>query len=157
MAQKTKQQPRKRRNLLPDEYKRRGHVAIEMDEMQAMLFAPDKLQTLHQQRPGHFLEARAAVIEEIYIVTVHRMDGVWEYVVQHDGETFRLPGQVVDRILSYRQSIIKEQRRARGQERFRRIAQEDQAEALEQELDGFHQEHAHSRRTNGSVATKEDE
>ena len=126
---KTKRTRNRRRNLMPDEYKRRGHVAIEMDEMEAMLFAPDKIAEIKAHAPGYFLRNRSAVIEEIYIVTVHRLDGVWEYTIQHDGETYRLPGKVVDRIMSYRAAIIKEQRQDRAQSRYQRIAEQDQADA----------------------------
>ena len=52
---KTKRTRNRRRNLMPDEYKRRGHVAIEMDEMEAMLFAPDKVKEIKAHTPGYFL------------------------------------------------------------------------------------------------------
>ena len=120
---------RRRRNLLPDEYKRRGHVDIGMNELEAALFAPDKLKEIQAREPGYLLQDRSAVVEEIYIVTVHRLDGVWEYTIQHDGDKYRLPAKVVERMIDYRKSIITERRREQGRTRHRRIAERDQAEA----------------------------
>ena len=98
----------RRKNLLPDEYKREGRVTVSMDSIQAALFAPRKLEQLNHDRPGALLQQRSSVIEEKYMVTVHRIGGQWEYAVEHDGETLRLPGEVVDRMDYYRQSINKE-------------------------------------------------
>ena len=120
---------RRRRNLLPGEYKRRGHVDIEMGELEAALFAPEKLKEIRDREPGYLLQNRSAVVEEIYIVTVHRLDGVWEYTVQHDGDTYRLPAKVVERMIDYRKSIITEQRREQARTRHQKIAERDQAEA----------------------------
>ena len=124
---------RRRKNLLPDEYKREGLVTVSMDSIQAALFAPRKLEQLNHDRPGALLQQRSSVIEEKYIVTVHRIGGQWEYTVEHDGETLRLPGQVVDRMANYRQSIIKEHRSIQAQTRLRRVSQADQAEAEEED------------------------
>ena len=127
----------RRKNLLPDEYKREGLVTVEMDSIQAALFAPRKLEQLNQERPGVFMQKRSSVIEEKYIVTVHRIAGQWEYTVEHDGETYRLPGAVVDRMTAYRQSIIKEQRSLQARSRLRKVGDADQAQATE-ETDGEH-------------------
>ena len=125
----------RRKNLLPDEYKREGLVTAAMDSIQAALFAPRKLEQLNQERPGVFMQKRSSVIEEKYIVTVHRIAGQWEYTVEHDGETYRLPGAVVDRMTAYRQSIIKEQRSLQARSRLRKVGDADQAQAAE-ETDG---------------------
>ena len=122
----------RRKNLLPDEYKREGLVTVAMDSIQAALFAPRKLEQLNQERPGVFMQKRSSVIEEKYIVTVHRIAGQWEYTVEHDGETYRLPGAVVDRMTAYRQSIIKEQRSLQAQSRLRKVGDADQAQAAEE-------------------------
>ena len=100
----------RRKNLLPDEYKREGLVTVEMDDLQAALFAPRKLEQLTKDRPGVLAQQRAAVVSEKYIVTVHRVGGQWEFSVEHDGETYRLRGPVFDRMASYRAAIIKEHR-----------------------------------------------
>ena len=98
----------RRKNLLPDEYKREGRVTVSMDSIQAALFAPRKLEQLNHDRPGALLQQGSSVIEEKYMVAVHRIGGQWEYTVEHDGETLRLRGEVVDRMDYYRQSINKE-------------------------------------------------
>ena len=123
------QRQTRRKNLLPDEYKREGLVTVEMDTIQAALFAPRKLEQLNQDRPGVFMQQRSSVIEEKYIVTVHRMGGAWEFTVEHDGERVRLPGAVFDRMASYRAAIIKEHRTLQAQDRMRRTADADQVEA----------------------------
>ena len=124
---------RRRKNLLPDEYKREGLITVEMDSIQAALVAPRKLEQLNQERPGVFMQKRSSVIEEKYIVTVHRIAGQWEYTVEHDGETYRLPGAVVDRMTAYRQSIIKEQRSLQAHSRLRKVGDADQSQAAEEE------------------------
>ena len=121
----------RRKNLLPDEYKREGLVTVEMDAIQAALFAPKKLEQLNQDRPGVFMQQRSSVIEEKYIVTVHRMAGAWEFTIEHDGERVRLPGAVFDRMASYRAAIIKEHRTLQALDRMRRTADADQVEAEE--------------------------
>ena len=118
----------RRRNLLPDEYKREGLVTVEMDDLQAALFAPRKLEQLTKDRPGVLAQQRGAVISEKYIVTVHRVSGEWEFTVEHDGETFRLPGAVFGRMASYRAAIIKEHRKLQALNRMRKVAEADQAE-----------------------------
>lgn len=135
MAKARKRSRRRRGNLLPDEYKRRGLVAVEMGEIEAMLFAPAKLKAIQDQEPGYLLKPRSAVVEEHYIVTVRRHDGTWEYTIQHDGEVSKIPGKVVDRMLSYRQAIIKEQRRDQATARHRRTVQQDQDDAEAQPED----------------------
>ena len=72
---------------------------------------------------------RSDTTQEKYIVQVRRIGGVWEYTVEIGGVETKLPGKVFDRLTSYRQSIIKEQRRDRAQNRLRRIAADDQAAA----------------------------
>ena len=121
----------RRKNLLPDEYKREGLVTVEMDDLQAALFAPRKLEQLTKERPGVLAQQRGAVISEKYIVTVHRVGGQWEFTVEHDGETFRLPGAVFGRMASYRAAIIQEHRKLQAQNRMRKVAEADQAKAEE--------------------------
>ena len=104
-----------------------------MDSIQAALVAPRKLEQLNRDRPGVFMQQRSSVIEKKYIVTVHRIAGQWEYAVEHDGETYRLPGAVVDRMTAYRQSIIKEQRSLQAQSRMKKIGAADQAQAADEE------------------------
>ena len=101
--------------LLPGEFRKRGLVTIEMDRFQASLFAPAKLKALDEARPGQALRDSVA-IEENYVVSAHRLDGFWDYTIEHDGVQYQIPGQVFDRLMSYREAIITEGRKARGKE-----------------------------------------
>ena len=117
--------------LLPGEYRRRSLVTIEMDSMDAGLYAPEKLEELKRTRPGDLLDLVA--VEEHYIITTHRLDGRWGVTVEHGGNTYRLPGKVIERILAQRESIIAEGRKDRGRQQARRrlakVAKGDQADA----------------------------
>ena len=118
---------------LPNEYRKRSLVTIEMDVFEALIFVPGKLKAQEEASPGRQLVDSVA-IEENYIVVTHRLDGNWDYTINHDGVETKLPGPVVDRIIAHRDAIIKEGRKASGKEsakkRLRQVAESDQAEAL---------------------------
>ena len=121
-------------NKLPNEYRKRSLVTIEMDSFQAMIFVPGKLKSQQEANPGKHLVDSVA-IEENYIVVTHRLDGNWDYTINHDGVETRLPGLVVDRINSHRAAIIKEGRKASGEEsarkRLAKVSASDQAAGLD--------------------------
>ena len=123
---------------LPGEYRRRSLVTIEMDAFQAQLFVPEKLEAQRRARPGQALIDSVAV-EEHYIVTTHRLDGVWDFTIIHDGQEIRIPGQVFERMAAQRETIITEGRKvsakASAKTRLSKIAEEDQAEATALEAD----------------------
>ena len=100
----------KEKDLLPEEYRRRGLVTLEFNELDASLFAPKKLARIMENRPGHALTSSVAV-EEHYIVIAHRLDGVFDYTIEHEGVEFRIPGPVIDRVIAYREGILKEARK----------------------------------------------
>ena len=118
---------------LPGEFTKRSLVTIEMDEVEAALFAPEKLSALQQAQPGRILRD-SAVVEENYVLKAHRLDGRFDYTIEHDGSVFRLPGKVIDRLLRMRAAIITENRREQGRSKMRRTAEEDQEEADRQPL-----------------------
>lgn len=95
---------KKRMGLLPGEYQRRSLVTVER-----VARASDKEPDL--------------LIQDHYIVVTRRLDGVWRHVVELHGQSFELPGRVVERIQAQRQSIITEQRRHQARERI--VAQAD--------------------------------
>lgn len=124
--------PKTKSTLLPGEYRMSGLVSVEMDSFRASLFAPDKLKVLQESRPGSLLEDSAAVIED-YIVRVHRLDGKFDYEIKHDGLTFRMPGEVFDRMASYREAIITRSRREAGRRGAETRRQNREEEVNEQE------------------------
>lgn len=103
-------------NLLPGEYRKQSLVTIEMGDMEAALFAPAKLEEVRKARPGDALRSGIA-LEEHYILTAHRLDGVYDYSITHDGETFRIPAKVFDRLAKMRESIIDQARKEQGKAR----------------------------------------
>ena len=124
---------RRRRNKAnPDEYRREGLVTVDHDSFSAMLFAPGKLQRIQDSTPGILMQNRFDVVQEKYIVQVRRIDQTWEYTVEVNGEEFKMPGRVFDRLMSYREAILKEQRRDQAENRLYRVAAADQAEAARQ-------------------------
>lgn len=69
-----------------------------------------------------------------YIVQTHREDSNWSYTVELRGELMRLPGDVIARIISQREAIIKEQRSDRAKDvhvllAAKALADQDEAEA----------------------------
>ena len=101
------------KQLLPNEFRRSGLVTIEMDRLEASLFAPKKLAVLDAEAPGRAMRDSVA-IEDRWIAPAHRIDDVWEFEVEHDGVVTRIPGAVFKRLMDYRDQIIKEGRRRRG-------------------------------------------
>ena len=120
---------RRRQKANPDEYRREGLVTVDHDSFSAMLFAPGKLQRIQDSAPGILMQNRFDVVQEKYIVQVRRIDQTWEYTVEVNGQEFKMPGKVFDRLMSYREAILKEQRQDRAQNRLRRVAAADQAKA----------------------------
>ena len=101
--------------MFPGEFRKRGLVTIELDRLSAALFAPEKLAALDKSLPGQAIWDSVA-IEENYVVSAYRLDGVWDYSIEHDGVLYRIPEKVLDRLMSYRQGIIAEGRKVRGKE-----------------------------------------
>lgn len=110
----------RRKGLVPGEYRKRSVVYIErLRRDEEKTYLTDDMMTT-----------------DPYIVITHRMDTDWDYTVELKGEMMRIPGRVLDRIISQRESIIKEQRSDRGTataERLRATADADQEAAQEEE------------------------
>jgi len=70
-----------------------------------------------------------------YIVQTHREDFDWSYTVELRGEQMRLPGKVIDRIISQREAIIKEQRSDRAKDTHAKLAAQAQADQDEAEAE----------------------
>ena len=71
--------------LLPGEYRRRSLVTVEMDRLEAQVFAPEKLAEQEKINPGRALLDSVGV-EDHYIVSTHRLDKTWS----KDGQKRRL-------------------------------------------------------------------
>ena len=97
--------PRKRTGLVAGEYRKRSVVYVERlrgaDE-QTRYVTDDLMAT------------------DTYIVQTHRYQTDWSHTVELKGELHRIPGKVVDRLISQREAIIKEQRADRGREQSQR-------------------------------------
>ena len=53
---------------------------------------------------------------DVYIVQTNCLDGEFSYTVELRGEMMRLPGKVIDKIISHREAIIQESRSDRGRQ-----------------------------------------
>lgn len=110
-------------------FKRQSLVTIEMDEIEALLFAPEELAEVKAKRPGHLMDIPSDAVTRHYIVSTKRHDsGVWDVEVQCGSEAMRLPGKVVERIIRQRESIITEQRSVRSQEAAERRKAKDRSD-----------------------------
>ena len=96
-------------------YQQRHLITVEMDSLSAELYAPTKLRKLQEECPGALAKS-GPVLEEHYVVTTRRRDLEWEFTVSINGEEWRIPPEVVDRIIRDRELIIRAQRKDRGKE-----------------------------------------
>ena len=111
---------RRRQGLRPGEYRKRGPVYVERlcsSDEQAR-YAEDNLYTT-----------------DIYNVTTHRDDGPWTHTVELHGEMMRLPGKVIERIISQRKAIEKEQRSDRGKSSYAARAAQSVVDQEEEEAE----------------------
>ncbi|MAH47047.1 hypothetical protein CMI37_14565 [Candidatus Pacearchaeota archaeon] len=119
-ARKPKRVPRSRKNLLPNEYRKRSTVYVErmrrIDEEKR--YGEDDLMTT-----------------DSYIVQSHRLDNQWDHTVELRGELFKIPGKVIDRLNSQRDAIIKEGRSDRARDTQERIKAQGIAQADQQEAE----------------------
>ena len=100
-----------KKKLLPGEYLKKSHVSIDMDGLEAELYAPEKLARIKATRPGQLANGATVVVQEDYIITVHRLDGRWSLTVKHDAEEMLLPHDVVERIRQLTDRIVSEARK----------------------------------------------
>ena len=111
---------RRRQGLRPGEYRKRGPVYVERlrsSDEQAR-YAEDNLYTT-----------------DIYNVTTHRDDGHWTHTVELHGEMMRLPGKVIERIISQRKAIEKEQRSDRAKDNYAARAAQSVVDQEEEEAE----------------------
>lgn len=100
-----------KKKLLPGEYNKKAHVSIDMDGLEAELYAPEKLARIKATRPGRLADGGSVVVQEDYIITVHRLDGRWSLTIKHDSEEMLLPHDVVERIRQLTDRILSEARK----------------------------------------------
>lgn len=98
--------PRNRSGMLPGEYRKRAPVYVlrlrKADE--ATRYADDDMMTT-----------------DTYIVLTLRLDGEFTHTVELRDEMMRLPGKVVERLVSQREAILKEAKQDRDAERSARM------------------------------------
>ena len=109
-------------------------VTMKMDTLAASLYEPEMLREIETARPGYLLEDTHPVRRH-YVVTVRRVsqyteqlgdttkmfDQVkprheWVAEVEVGGETWRIPGDVLTRIIRMRDALISEARSAASRE-----------------------------------------
>ena len=110
MARHGTRKPRTQTGMLPGESKRRSLVTVVKDTLGA-----------DGDRFGRETHN--------YIVETHRLDGAWTYEVEYRGETWLIPGKVVEAMARHRESIIKAERSARAREQVLRQAEQAAKEA----------------------------
>jgi len=103
-TRKSRSQPRSERGLFPGESKRRSLITIIRD-------------TLGPNGDKYGRETHN------YIVQTHRLDGVWTFEVEYRGQTWTLPGKVVEAMSRHRKSIIRVEHNARAREQIMRQAE----------------------------------
>ena len=111
---------RRRKGLLPDEFKRESTVKVER------LRASDEQQKMSD---GSVVE-NPMYTTDYYIVLSRRVGTEWSYIVEHEGQQIRIPAKVLERLITQRESIIKEQRSERS-----RATQARRVEELVEDID----------------------
>ena len=89
--------PRNRAGMLPGESRRRSLVVVERVSRPSE--GEEEMMTAHN-----------------YIASTRRLDGTWSHQVEYRGQVWDLPGKVLERLLSQRESIIKEERSRRARD-----------------------------------------
>jgi len=93
----------KRAGLLPGESRRRSLVTVQRDTFAA---GSDQFgREVHN-----------------YIVETQRLDGFWKHQIEFQGQTWGIPGKVIECIARQRQSIITEERSRRAKDNILRQA-----------------------------------
>ena len=143
MPQKTKpakaprankpKRPRRPRDMTQP-YQQRHTVTIEMDGLEAELYAPAKLRRLQEERPGALAKTGPA-LEEHYIVTTRRRDLEWEFTIAVGDQEWRIPAQVVERIIEDRKLIISAQASDRALEQVGKRAAARAAKKAQEETE----------------------
>ena len=88
-----------RKGLLPGEFIKRSLITIPAGLDAACIdLERGKTQDLH------------------YVVTTRRQDNIWTIEVEYQGQRFRMPHQVVERINQQREAIMREQRHVKAVE-----------------------------------------
>ena len=95
---------RRRTGLLPDEFKRESTVKVER------VRGSDEEQKLSDGSPIE----NPMYTTDYYIVLSRRVGTEWSFIVEHEGTQIKIPAKVLERLMTHRESIIKEQRSERS-------------------------------------------
>ena len=96
-----------RKTRLPGEYLKISTVTLEMDSLDAEIFAPEKLHEAQQKRRNY----DQIIILDHWIVSTRELDKKQTITFEHNGETIAIPTKVLDRANDQRKAIVKERRR----------------------------------------------
>ena len=110
----------RRKGLRPGEYRKRSTVFVE------------RMRSADEQ--ARYVEDNLYTTDT-YIVITHRLDGHWTHTVELSGDMMKLPGKVVERIISQRKAIEKEQRSDRAKDTHAMLAAKAQADQDEAEAE----------------------
>ena len=114
---------------MPGEKRKRTLVTVEMDSMDAGIFAPEKLE---QHRK---IDIADTIIEQDYIVSTRRFDGRWSHKVIIDGLEVNLPHKVLQALIRQVDSVVKEERSERGTRNAEKRRADLAAKAAEDQTD----------------------
>ena len=95
---------------LPGEKRKRSLVTIEMDPLDAAIYAPAKLAAL-ESRPSDLTDT---LIVQDYIVSTRKLDGRFSHKVVIDGQEIELPHKVFQTLKWQVETIFREERSERG-------------------------------------------
>ena len=113
-------QRRSRKGLRPGEYRKRSPVYHE------------RLRTADEK--ARYVDDTTHTIDT-YIVMTHRDDGHWTHTVELHGDMMRLPGRVIERIISQRKAIEKEQRSDSAKDNYAVRAAQSKVDQGEEEAE----------------------
>ena len=102
----------RRSGVLPGHYQRQGVVTI-------------RTQSLTQKG-----DPRTWEVKDNYIVETVLLDKQWRFQVEFKGQVWDIPGQVVERMMAQRESIIKEHRRTLALDRVKKVLEEQRPPGL---------------------------
>ena len=114
---------------MPGEKRKRSLVTVEMDGLDASIFAPDKWEK-HRAT-----DTADTIIDQDYIVATRRFDGRWSHKIIIDGLEVNLPRKVFRALCRQVDAITREERSDRGKAQAEKRRAELAARAAQDQLE----------------------